>query len=209
MKKFIAIMTVLTALMICLTFASASAEGDAGSSKNLKDVRVVLNTNQGQVHLVLYPSKTPLTVANFLNLAKRGYYNGVTFHRVIPNFMVQTGDPSGTGYGTPNYSFENEIVEGLTHNGPGILSMANTGQPNSNGSQFFITHRATPHLDGKHTVFGRVVSGMSVINAIRKGDKINSVTIVDSPEPVLKLEAARIQEWNKALDARLAEKEDK
>ncbi|MDH3069493.1 peptidylprolyl isomerase [Akkermansia sp. N21169] len=204
MKKFIAIMTALAALMICLSFAST--EGNGTDTQELKDVRVILNTTQGQIHLVVYASKTPVTAANFLNLAKRGYYNGVTFHRVIPNFMIQTGDPSGTGYGTPNYSFENEIVEGLTHNGPGILSMANTGQPNSNGSQFFITHRATPHLDGKHTVFGRVLAGQDVVNAIRKGDKIKSVTIVDSPEPVLKKEAERVRAWNKALDSPVQQK---
>lgn len=165
-----------------------------------KDVKLVLKTSKGDIKLVVYASKTPITAANFLNLAKRGYYNGVMFHRVIPNFMIQTGDRTGTGRGTPGYSFENEIVPDLKHDGPGILSMANTGMPDSNGSQFFITHRATPHLDGMHTVFGRVLSGQDIVDSIRRGDTIKSVQFIDSPDEAINAQKERVRTWNSILD---------
>ncbi|MEG1507207.1 MAG: peptidylprolyl isomerase [Akkermansia sp.] len=202
MKKY----SYLILMVVCLAFLwnGASAQPIAGEAtpsaqQAIKDVRVILKTTAGDVELLVYASKTPVTAAAFLNLAKRGYYNGVTFHRVIPNFMVQTGDPTGTGRGTPGYSFENEIVPELKHDGPGVLSMANVGLPNSNGSQFFITHKATPHLDGRHTVFGKVIKGQEVIDAIQQGDQIKSVQLIDSPKPVLKAEAARVAEWNAIL----------
>jgi len=113
-------------------------------------------TNRGTIRLKLHFDKTPLTCANFEKLAKKGYYDGLTFHRVIPGFMIQGGCPRGTGTGGPGYTFADEFHRDLRHDGPGVLSMANSG-PNTNGSQFFITHVATPHLDGKHTVFGRVI----------------------------------------------------
>jgi peptidylprolyl isomerase len=144
-----------------------------------------LSTNKGDIVIRLEFQKTPLTVCNFVALAEgkmnvcqgRPYYNGLTFHRVIADFMIQGGDPQGTGTGGPGYRFPDEIHPTLKHDGPGVLSMANAG-PGTNGSQFFITHKGTPHLDGRHTVFGRVVDGQNVVDAIRQGDRINSITII-------------------------------
>ncbi|MFZ4683769.1 MAG: peptidylprolyl isomerase, partial [Terrimicrobiaceae bacterium] len=124
----------------------------------MSDIRILLKTGKGDIEATLFASKAPVTVANFLNLSQRGYYEGITFHRVIPDFMVQGGDPSGTGGGGPGYNFEDEVKTGLKHDKPGIFSMANRG-PGTNGSQFFITHVPTPWLDGKHTVFGEVTKG--------------------------------------------------
>ena len=146
-----------------------------------------LKTSHGTIYLLLEHERTPLTVANFVGLAEGTitfrnrdvgpYYDGLTFHRVIPDFMIQGGDPSGNGSGGPGYSFPDEIVSDLTHDGPGVLSMANAG-PNTNGSQFFITHGATPWLDGRHTVFGRVVHGQDVVNAVQQGDVIEELKIL-------------------------------
>ncbi len=139
--------------------------------------RATIKTNRGDIVIELSAEHAPKTVNNFVTLAKDGFYDGVAFHRVIPNFMVQGGDPTGTGRGGPGYKFEDETRGNpLRHNSPGILSMANAG-PNTNGSQFFITHGPTPHLDGIHTVFGKVVEGQDVVDAIRQGDQMESVTI--------------------------------
>ena len=135
-----------------------------------------IKTTRGTIKVKLFADKTPKTVANFVTLANKGFYNGLKFHRVIADFMIQTGCPEGTGRGGPGYKFKDEFHPELKHDGPGVLSMANAG-PNTNGSQFFITHVACPHLDGKHSVFGRVVEGQDVVNAIRQGDKMESVTI--------------------------------
>lgn len=137
-----------------------------------------IKTNKGDIRLNLFPEKTPLTVSNFVNLARRGFYNGLTFHRVISNFMIQAGCPEGTGRGGPGYRFKDEFDRTLRHNKPGILSMANAG-PNTNGSQFFITHVSTPWLDGKHTVFGEVTSldDLEVVNHIVAADTIETITI--------------------------------
>ena len=137
-----------------------------------------IETNRGNIRLELYDDKAPKTVTNFETLAKKGFYNGLKFHRVIPDFMIQTGCPEGTGRGGPGYTFKDEFHADLKHDGPGVLSMANAG-PNSNGSQFFITHVATPWLDGKHSVFGRVVEGQDVVNAIKQGDVMQQVTVAD------------------------------
>lgn len=144
-----------------------------------KSYTATIKTNRGDIVIDLYADKTPRTVNNFVFLAKDGYYNGVTFHRVIPDFMVQTGDPTGTGRGGPGYKFADEFHPSLRHTGPGILSMANAG-PGTNGSQFFITHVKTDWLDGKHSVFGKVREGMDVVNAIRQGDVMNEVVIEES-----------------------------
>jgi peptidyl-prolyl cis-trans isomerase B (cyclophilin B) len=141
-----------------------------------------IKTSRGTIRIQLHADKTPKTVANFTKLANQGFYNGLKFHRVIANFMIQTGCPEGTGRGGPGYRFADEFHPQLKHDGPGVLSMANAG-PNTNGSQFFITHVATPHLDGKHSVFGRVLEGQSVVNAIRQGDTMEEVTISDEPDP--------------------------
>jgi peptidyl-prolyl cis-trans isomerase B (cyclophilin B) len=137
-----------------------------------------IETNRGTIRLELFDDKTPKTVANFEKLAGDGFYNGIKFHRVIPDFMVQTGCPHGTGTGDAGYKFDDEFHADLKHTGPGILSMANAG-PNTNGSQFFITHVATPWLDGKHSVFGRVLEGQDVVDTIQQGDVMNTVTVSD------------------------------
>lgn len=162
-------------------------------------------TNRGQIKIQLTPNETPLTVANFVNLAQRGYYNGLTFHRVINDFMIQGGDPQGDGRGGPGYQFEDEFVPSLKHSGPGVLSMANAG-PGTNGSQFFITHVATPWLDGKHTVFGKVISGQDVVDNIKQGDKIESITITGDTAELLKMESAQVAQWNAVLDKKYAKK---
>ena len=138
-----------------------------------------MTTNKGEIRLELFDDKTPKTVANFEKLAGAGFYDGLTFHRVIDDFMIQGGCPQGTGTGGPGYQFEDEFHPELKHDSPGILSMANSG-PNTNGSQFFITHVETPWLDGKHSVFGKVLGdGQSVVNAIVQGDKIETLVIAD------------------------------
>lgn len=164
-----------------------------------EDLGVKLETSKGTIELALTPDKTPVTVANFVNLVQRGYYNGLKFHRVIADFMIQGGDPDGRGSGGPGYEFEDEFVDSLRHTGPGVLSMANRG-PRTNGSQFFITHVATPWLDGKHTVFGKVTKGQDVVNAIQQGDQIVKATIVGDASKVLAKEAGKVAEWNKTLD---------
>ena len=144
-----------------------------------KRYTAMIYTDKGTIELQLHADKAPITVNNFVFLAREGFYNGVTFHRVIADFMIQTGDPTGTGRGGPGYQFRDEIHPSLRHDGPGVLSMANAG-PNTNGSQFFITHVATPWLDGKHTVFGRVTKGQEVVDAIRQGDVIERIAITES-----------------------------
>ena len=140
-----------------------------------------IETSRGTIKVQLFADKTPKTVENFENLVAKGFYNGLKFHRVIADFMVQTGCPQGTGTGGPGYKFADEFHPELQHSGPGILSMANSG-PNTNGSQFFITHVATPWLDGKHSVFGKVLAGQDVVNAIKQGDTMKSVTISEEPD---------------------------
>ena len=167
----------------------------------VKDIRIELETSKGKIEATIYASKVPMTAANYLNLAKRGYYNGLTFHRVIPDFMIQGGDPQGTGRGGPGYRFADEIVPGLVHAGPGIFSMANAG-PNTNGSQFFITHKKTSWLDGKHTVFGRVTQGQDIVNQIQRGDTIKSIKILDSTDALFAAQKANLDQWNKVLEMR-------
>lgn len=148
------------------------------STKYDADVDVCIQTDKGDINLTLFATKTPFTCTNFLELAKAGYYDDLTFHRVIPDFMIQGGCPDGTGAGGPGYKFGDEFHPDLRHDGPGVLSMANAG-PGTNGSQFFITHLETAWLDGKHTVFGKVKSEVDqeVVNAIAGGDTIKGITI--------------------------------
>ncbi|KPL50193.1 peptidylprolyl isomerase [Xanthomonas axonopodis] len=157
------------------------------------------DTSRGPIVVELYPDKAPLTVANFVNLAKRGFYNGLSFHRVIADFMIQGGCPEGSGRGGPGYRFEDETNNGVGHE-RGVLSMANAG-PNTNGSQFFITHTATPWLDGKHTVFGKVTQGLDVVDSVAQGDTINTLTIEGDTDAVMAAKADRVAEWNKILAA--------
>ena len=157
-------------------------------------------TDRGPIRIQLEPEKAPLTVANFANLAKRGFYDGLNFHRVINDFMVQGGCPQGSGTGGPGYRFEDETKNGLGHE-RGVLSMANAG-PGTNGSQFFITHVACPWLDGKHTVFGKVIEGQEVVDAIKQGDIINKVKLEGDVDAALAAKADRVAEWNSTLDAK-------
>ena len=167
----------------------------------MSDLQAHIATARGTIQLRLFPDQAPMTVANFVNLAQRKYYDGLTFHRVIPDFMIQGGCPQGSGTGGPGYRFGDETTPALKHNKPGILSMANAG-PGTNGSQFFITHVATPWLDGKHTVFGEVIEGQSVVDSVRGGDKIGSITIVGDAASLLAKQKANVDQWNKVLDAR-------
>jgi len=157
----------------------------------------IINTSKGVIEAELNDRAAPTTVANFINLAIRGFYDGLTFHRVERNFMVQGGDPLGNGSGGPGYRFAGEII--LKHNQPGILSMANSG-PGTDGSQFFLTHLATPHLDGLHSVFGKVINGQSVIYDIRRRDVINSISIQGDPTNLFKRKAEDLENWNNTLD---------
>ena len=141
-----------------------------------KNYSVKLVTNRGTIELELYPKHAPKTVNNFVFLAGQGYYDGVKFHRVIADFMIQSGDPTGTGRGGPGYKFGDELEDNPLKHERGVISMANAG-PNTNGSQFFITHLPTPHLNGKHTVFGTVTKGQDVVDAIRQGDTIAKVEV--------------------------------
>jgi peptidyl-prolyl cis-trans isomerase B (cyclophilin B) len=138
--------------------------------------KVSIETDRGTIELDLLPEHAPKTVNNFVFLAQDGFYDGVTFHRVISDFMIQTGDPTGTGRGGPGYRFEDECQGNPLRHERGVISMANAG-PNTNGSQFFITHGPQPHLDGRHTVFGKVTKGMDVVDAIRQGDSMRKVTV--------------------------------
>jgi peptidyl-prolyl cis-trans isomerase B (cyclophilin B) len=144
-----------------------------------KTYLISIETSKGTIELELYPEHAPMTVNNFVFLTREGYYDGVTFHRVIKNFVIQGGDPTGTGRGGPGYTFPDEVFGNPLKHKTGVMSMANAG-PNTNGSQFFITHSPQPHLDGKHTVFGVVVNGMDVVNAIEQGDKMIKVTATEA-----------------------------
>lgn len=182
----------------------ANAEITKASTAVSDGIFAAIETSKGTITLQLEYKKTPITVANFISLAEgtnlkaseaykgKKFYDGIKFHRVIKDFMIQGGDPLGNGSGGPGYAFKDEITD-LKHNSGGILSMANAG-PKTNGSQFFITHKATPHLDGKHTVFGSIVTGMDVVNAIEQNDVINKVTIVRKGEEAKKFDAPKVFE---------------
>ena len=144
-----------------------------------KSYQISMETTKGTIEIDLYPQYAPKTVNNFVFLAQEGFYDGVTFHRVISNFMIQGGAPTGTGRGGPGYRFEDEFTGNPLKHETGVLSMANAG-PGTNGSQFFITHSPQPHLNGRHTVFGKVTKGQDVVNAIRQGDKMTRVTVTES-----------------------------
>jgi peptidyl-prolyl cis-trans isomerase B (cyclophilin B) len=166
-------------------------------------LKAKIKTRKGDILLNLFDNKAPMTVANFVNLAQRGFYNGLTFHRVIDNFMIQAGCPHGTGVGGPGYQFDDEFHSALKHNKPGILSMANAG-PGTNGSQFFITHVETPWLDHKHTIFGEIstAKNQTVVNQITQDDIIESIEITGNPTTLLKDMAENIAAWNDILDSR-------
>jgi peptidyl-prolyl cis-trans isomerase B (cyclophilin B) len=168
-------------------------------NETMQDVSAVIHTSKGDIKLRLFAAKAPVTVANFVNLARRGYYDGLKFHRVIPDFMIQGGCPHGTGTGGPGYRFEDECSPDLRHDAPGKLSMANAG-PGTNGSQFFITHVETPWLDGRHTVFGEVIDAddQAVVNAIAVDDVLESIDL-EGEDAILAAQADRVSAWNDTL----------
>ncbi len=192
MKK---IVMCLTLALVFMTTACAAGsfwdfKKDEGESKVANRI-AVFDTNMGEFEIELFEDKTPITTKNFIDLAQEGFYDGVIFHRIIDGFMIQGGDPTGTGMGGPGYTIEDEFTPELTHESDGILSMANTGRPHTGGSQFFITLAATPWLDGHHTVFGKVIKGMEVVREIghvKTGPQdrpvhdvvINKITIKDA-----------------------------
>jgi peptidyl-prolyl cis-trans isomerase B (cyclophilin B) len=167
------------------------------SAAGAQNLGALIKTDKGDIEIVFNEQLAPTSVANFVNLAQRGFYDGLKFHRVERNFMIQGGDPLGTGTGSPGYRFSGEVT--LRHNRAGILSTANSG-PGTDGSQFFITHVPAPHLDGKHSVFGRVVKGQEVVNAISRGDVIQSVTINGDTAALMRRKRADLGIWNAALD---------
>ena len=180
--------------LACLAFLSISV--------NAQPLVAVIETERGVMKAELNDRAAPTTVANFVNLALRGFYDGLSFHRVERNFMAQGGDPRADGTGGPGYQFAGELL--LKHNRQGVLSMANSG-PGTDGSQFFITHLATPHLDGKHSVFGRVIDGLQTVLQIRRRDKIQSITIEGDPTELFRRRERQLVEWNAVLDQRFPE----
>ena len=198
--------TIKLVLLFSLLFSISCKQTDQNNEKvkNLPEgIYAVINTDKGDIVLQLEPEKTPMTVANFVSLAEgdndyvadkykgKPFYDGLKFHRVIKDFMIQGGDPTGTGMGDPGYKFKDEFNSSLKHDKPGTLSMANSG-PNTNGSQFFITHKATPWLNGKHTVFGHVVKGQDVVNKIAKDDVMHSVKIIRKGEKANQFNAKKV-----------------
>jgi peptidyl-prolyl cis-trans isomerase B (cyclophilin B) len=202
-RKWFVVSSILLIAMLVVASGAFAAEKNIqkGEKKMTSSLLVAtIQTAKGDIRLNLFPDKAPVTVLNFVNLSKRGYYNGLTFHRVIPNFMIQGGCPLGTGTGGPGYQFKDEFSADLKHSKPGILSMANAG-PGTNGSQFFITHVPTPWLDNKHTIFGEVVGepDQKVVNSIATGDKIKTITIDGDYSKLAEQYKDQLDRWNKAL----------
>jgi peptidyl-prolyl cis-trans isomerase B (cyclophilin B) len=209
----------ILALSLLAPFAfaqEATKEAPAAETKPaaVTDIKIKMVTDIGDIEATIFASKVPMTAANFLNLAKRGYYNGIAFHRVIENFMIQGGDPTESGRGGPGYKFGDEFHPSLKHSKPGLFSMANAG-PGTNGSQFFITMAATPFLDNRHSVFGEVTKGQDVVNKIvgkvdtgepggksdGKGNKIVKIEILDSTDALFAAQKENIDKWEAALKA--------
>lgn len=185
--------------LLMLSFLMVMMAGVISYSKEYK-MKVKIMTDKGDININLLPEKSPVTVANFVNLAKKGYYDGLKFHRVIDNFMAQGGDPTGTGAGGPGYQFEDEVDNGLNFSKSGKLAMANAG-PGTNGSQFFITTVPTEWLNGNHTIFGEVVSDddLKVIKKLSNGDVMKKVVVEGDVDAFLKTQKNRVDSWNKIL----------
>jgi peptidyl-prolyl cis-trans isomerase B (cyclophilin B) len=198
-------LALLIVSFICNTaaFAAEKTTQKGENKMTYAPLKATIRTARGDIRLNLFPDKAPLTVLNFANLSKKGFYDGLTFHRVIPDFMIQGGCPLGTGTGGPGYRFADEFSPDLKHSKPGILSMANSG-PGSNGSQFFITHIPTPWLNNKHSIFGEVVDekDQAVVNSIVQGDKINSITIEGDFSKLAEQNKDVLDAWNVALEKR-------
>jgi len=190
----------LTLILAVASAATAQAPTDLAEADVGKELVAVIGTDKGEMWLLLFPEEAPITVANFVNLARRGYFDGIRFHRVVPNFVIQGGDPTGSGSGGPGYQFEDEFHPKLRHDAAGALSMANAGA-GTNGSQFFITHRPTANLDDKHSVFGKILAGQDVVDAIERNDLMRWVVILGDPERLLSSQDKNITEWNAKLDA--------
>lgn len=186
-------MKAITCFLLLSVLGFAQAE-----EKSVEDINIVLKTSKGDIKATIFASKTPMTAANFLNLASKDYYDGLKFHRVIPNFMIQGGCPQGRGTGGPGYKFGDEIVPELKHDKPGVFSMANAG-PGTNGSQFFITHKETSWLNGKHSVFGQVNEGQDVVNKIKGGDTIKDIVIEGDTAALFEAQKANLDKWNAIL----------
>ena len=208
---------VILALAMLAPFAFAQEEkkeAEPAKPAGISDVKIKMVTTKGDIEATIFASKVPMTAANFLNLAKRGFYNGIAFHRVITDFMIQGGDPTESGRGGPGYKFADEFDKTLRHSKPGIFSMANAG-PGTNGSQFFITMAETPSLNDRHSVFGEVTKGQDVVNKIigkvdtgergvkadGKGDKIEKIEILDSTDALFAAQKENIEKWDAALKA--------
>ena len=185
--------------LLMLSFLMVMMAGVISYSKEYK-MKVKIMTDKGDININLLPEKSPVTVANFVNLAKKGYYDGLKFHRVIDNFMAQGGDPTGTGAGGPGYRFEDEVNNGLNFSKAGKLAMANAG-PGTNGSQFFITTVPTEWLNGNHTIFGEVVSDddLKVVKKLSNGDVMKKVVVEGDVDAFLKTQKNRVDSWNKTL----------
>ena len=185
--------------LLMLSFLMIMMAGVISYSREYK-MKVKIMTEKGDININLLPEKSPVTVANFVNLAKKGYYDGLKFHRVIDNFMAQGGDPTGTGAGGPGYQFEDEVNNGLNFSKAGKLAMANAG-PATNGSQFFITTVPTEWLNGNHTIFGEVVSDddLKVVKKLSNGDVMKKVVVEGDVDAFLKTQKNRVDSWNKTL----------
>lgn len=185
--------------LLMLSFLMIMMAGVISYSREYK-MKIKIMTEKGDININLLPEKSPVTVANFVNLAKKGYYDGLKFHRVIDNFMAQGGDPTGTGAGGPGYQFEDEVNNGLNFSKAGKLAMANAG-PGTNGSQFFITTVPTEWLNGNHTIFGEVVSDddLKVVKKLSNGDVMKKVVVEGDVDAFLKTQKNRVDSWNKTL----------
>ena len=202
MKKMFFIVLALSFLIgFSLTTNAQEGSKRMNSKAVYPELMALIQTNKGDINVKLYPDQAPLTVLSFVNLSKRGFYDNLTFHRVIPNFVIQGGCPLGTGTGGPGYRFKDEFSPALRHNKPGMLSMANAG-PGTNGSQFFITHVPTPHLDDRHSIFGEVAGpkDQEIVNSIVVGDKIKTIVIKGDWSKLAEDHKAELDKWNAVLD---------